>query len=499
MRECNWWGYSRQPGKSSQQHILPHFTSLTHSLAGVCFPLLCIRDWGMALSASGIYGGVKLLAFDTAVLTGVHVQQHRSGDDFVLDVESKLLVPPSGDAGTIWIALPELGITDKIRLTMDGTLQEVRAVTWPGKSKRGRKACGSVIKRCGGYEQTMRRTRMHILKLALPSPLPHLVLCAMPCCVVSCRAQIYVRSSISVKASEVELWWPVGMGDQPLYNLTVTYASWSTWSDLIGLIGDLIGDIGDSINDVIGFNPTTGKEGPGAVAPQRAAAEHPDKAARAAAAAAAGALKMEDPRVVKHRVLLSMLQAEEGKQEAAPLKVQAQVTRTTPAKQPAAAATAQKPAAAAPSTKQPATIQHAPQFPETEQPVKKELEPIQKKAGSGDTDAPNKQQTVVPPSAPTNNPGGAASYEPRSVHKMHSRVRRMVAEGKLSPAFFPGVQQIDTDGFMSTVNRKIGFRVVEVSERLVGASGGRCWWESLLLHVGACMCGVASKSECGLI
>lgn len=79
----------------------------------------------MGMAASGIYGGVKLLAYDTAVLSGVHVEQHKFGDDFVLEVESRLLVPPAGDAGTIWVALPELGITDKIRLTMDGSLQEV--------------------------------------------------------------------------------------------------------------------------------------------------------------------------------------------------------------------------------------------------------------------------------------------------------------------------------------------------------------------------------------
>lgn len=88
-------------------------------------PTCACRDWGMGMAASGIYGGVKLLAFDTAVLTGVHVQQHKQGDEFILDIESELMVPPRGDAGTIWIALPELGITEKVRVTMDGTLQQV--------------------------------------------------------------------------------------------------------------------------------------------------------------------------------------------------------------------------------------------------------------------------------------------------------------------------------------------------------------------------------------
>ena len=96
----------------------------------------------MGMAASGIYGGVKLLAFDTAVLAGVHVQQYKSGDDFVLDVESHLLVPPGGDAGTIWVTLPELGITDKIRLTLDGTLNEV------GGGKGARRGGGGG--RCGG-------------------------------------------------------------------------------------------------------------------------------------------------------------------------------------------------------------------------------------------------------------------------------------------------------------------------------------------------------------
>lgn len=96
----------------------------------------------MGMAASGIYGGVKLLAFDTAVLSGVHVQQYKSGDEFVLGIESQLLVPPAGDAGTIWVALPELGITDKIRLTLDGTLQEVRVL--------GRAGGG-----CGGCQASM--------------------------------------------------------------------------------------------------------------------------------------------------------------------------------------------------------------------------------------------------------------------------------------------------------------------------------------------------------
>jgi hypothetical protein len=49
------------------------------------------------------------------------------------------------------------------------------------------------------------------------------------------KPEVFVRQNLSVKATEVEAWWPVGMGNQTLYNLTVTYASWTTWMDLYEL------------------------------------------------------------------------------------------------------------------------------------------------------------------------------------------------------------------------------------------------------------------------
>jgi hypothetical protein len=93
----------------------------------------------MGLAASGIYGGVRLLAFDTAVLNGVHVQQHKQGDEFVLDLEAELLVPPGGDSGSLWFAMPELGVAEKLRVALDGAQPEVRR-------RVGR--CGVCV--CGG-------------------------------------------------------------------------------------------------------------------------------------------------------------------------------------------------------------------------------------------------------------------------------------------------------------------------------------------------------------
>ena len=52
-------------------------------------------DWGPGLAASGIYGGIKLVAYSKPTLKGVHITQVRDGDTFVLTLDAAVRVPPT--------------------------------------------------------------------------------------------------------------------------------------------------------------------------------------------------------------------------------------------------------------------------------------------------------------------------------------------------------------------------------------------------------------------
>lgn len=173
------------------------------------------RDWGMGLAASGIYGGARLLAFDTAVLRGMHVHQSFADGAFTLHAEAELLVPPGGDAGSLWFVLPQLNIAERRKVTLNN----------------------------------------------LPVT----------------GASAYVRHNVTVPARDVEVWWPVGLGNQTLYDFAVTYASWTQMQE-----------VSDVLDDTAVLDDAAPLAASAAVAPD-VGSKPADVAAAATAALAAGA------------------------------------------------------------------------------------------------------------------------------------------------------------------------------------------------------------------
>ncbi|KAI8475070.1 MAG: glycoside hydrolase superfamily, partial [Monoraphidium minutum] len=117
-------------------------------------------DWGPAFGAAGLSGAVELIAFDRALLTGANAVVSKTEGEWLVEVEGVLLAPPRGDAGRLSAEFESLGLRAEAQV-------ELRLGA-------------------GGLEATG-------------------------------------RVALRVPAGRVELWWPVGMGGQPLYDLTVGF------------------------------------------------------------------------------------------------------------------------------------------------------------------------------------------------------------------------------------------------------------------------------------
>ncbi|KAL6763781.1 glycoside hydrolase superfamily [Haematococcus lacustris] len=117
-------------------------------------------DWGPAVTPMGVHGAITLLSHSAPLLMGVHPQQHHTAQVVALDLECELLWPPSPPAP------PPLALTARLQ-------------GLPG-----------ALTRC-----------------ALQDP-------GQP-------GSSWVRMQLAVRREEVRLWWPRGLGPQPLYWLEV--------------------------------------------------------------------------------------------------------------------------------------------------------------------------------------------------------------------------------------------------------------------------------------
>jgi len=125
-------------------------------------------DWGPAFAPSGIYGGVKLVAYSSGLLTGAGIrQQHHTVegvDSVTLHFDAYIESPSAeGEKGTLTIKGPDGKGWDA-----------VAAVKLPAKG-------------------------LNVVPVAVVVP-----------------------------GGTFDLWWPVGYGAQPLYNFNVTYAKDAT-------------------------------------------------------------------------------------------------------------------------------------------------------------------------------------------------------------------------------------------------------------------------------
>lgn len=304
--------------------------------------------------------------------------------------------------------------------------------------------------------------------------------------------QVFIKNTLTVKAADVQRWWPVGMGEQKLYDLSVAYVSWSTWNDLLGTIGDLIGDIGNLIGDI--GSDIIGKHGNSATGKVRL--DKANSAAVSTAAAAGGVFKRSDIEAASRRRHLleeserEWVEGRDGLYE----RPWAVTPEYDPQPEPPGEFASRLVHVAG-------GVAHAPQFGDDEEQQREPARLLDADAAKEPTradrapqfpaDSSNRKQNADKEQREAAGSGREPTAEQVAGRAMRARMHRMVAQGKVSPMMFPGIQQLPTDDLMSAVNRKVGFRHVEVR-----AWGGRGF---VMSRSGGDVCGCAEQQSCSVL
>eukprot|EP00798_Chlamydomonas_sp_ICE-L_P026906 gene26906-4522_t len=130
-------------------------------------------DWGPAFAPAGIPGAVYMLSIDTPLLKDVFIRQHHQPlGSVTLTIECEIWVPNPQDGKTAWAGIltahiPELDV-------------------------------------------------LHCQEVQVPAMMP------MAEAKYDHPLQRFVKLEVHIR-HPVKLWWPVGFGEQPLFNITVRF------------------------------------------------------------------------------------------------------------------------------------------------------------------------------------------------------------------------------------------------------------------------------------